>query len=95
MAHFYAPSEMKKKPYVQLSELCTDRREYNSIMQKIARNLHKPHSSIITIVLLVKEIIIIKYIRISGMWLRLRYLLTYLKTKGMQIKDVQKDVEQP
>ena len=64
MAHFYAPSEMKKKPYVQLSELCTDRHMYNSIMQKIARNLHKPHSSIITIVLLVKEIIITIKIRI-------------------------------
>ena len=68
MAHFYAPSEMKKKPYVQLSELCTDRHMYNSIMQKIARNLHKPHSSIITIVLLVKEIIITIKVRICRMW---------------------------
>ena len=41
---------------------------YNSIMQKIARNLHKPHSSIITIVLLVKEIIITIKVRICRMW---------------------------
>ena len=69
MAHFYAPSEMKKKT------ICTTQRivhrqthMYNSIMQKIARNLHKPHSSIITIVLLVKEIIITIKIRICRMW---------------------------
>ena len=68
--------------------------KYDSIRQKIARNLQKPHSGTNYFCSACERnnnnnkvythLVVSSYV-----------LCTYLKTKGMQIKDVQKDVEQP
>ena len=68
--------------------------KYDSIRQKIARNLQKPQSSTNYFCSACERnnnnnkvythLVVSSYVH-----------CTYLKTKGMQIKDVQKDVEQP
>ena len=65
-----------------------------SIRQKIARNLQKPHSSTNYFCSACERHNnnnkVYTHLVVSS-----NVHCTYLKTKGMQIKDVQKDVEQP